>query len=241
MLNRLRKWLAPLEMTPLHPQWIVLRQREPLTSWVKQHAHGLVLDIGCGNGWLRKHFDAPVRYIGLDYPATIALGYTGSADVLADAAQLPISDFSCDTVLLLDVVEHLAQPERALKESFRVLRPGGICLIHIPFMYPLHDEPYDYQRLTLHGLEHLITKAGFHVATVEPSAGAIETAGALMSIALAKGVVDSLQSHRWSILLTPFVIAMIPFVNIATYILGTLFPKAAFMPFSYRLLAQKPK
>lgn len=49
-----------------------------------------------------------------------------------DANELPVADAIADAVLLLDVVEHIARPERALSEAARVLRPGGVVIVTVP-------------------------------------------------------------------------------------------------------------
>jgi SAM-dependent methyltransferase len=49
-----------------------------------------------------------------------------------DAAALPVGDGTADAVLLLDVLEHLAEPDRALAEAHRVLRPGGVLVLSVP-------------------------------------------------------------------------------------------------------------
>ena len=237
--SRLRKSLAALASTPLHPQWLVLRQRPRMLSWVKAHANGSVLDVGCGNGWLRKELGDAVEYIGVDYPSTVALGYAGRPDVLADAARLPIRDLECDTVVLLDVLEHVPCPEAALSEAFRVLRPGGKCLIHIPFMYPLHDEPHDYQRFSGYKLRMILSQVGFEVESVTESTSAVEAASALLSIALAKCILDALSARSISVLLAPLLVLAIPLVNLVGFACGLLFPRSCFMPFSYRVAASK--
>jgi len=197
------------------------------------------LDIGCGNGWLRNILSESIHYIGLDYPATMALGYEGRPDILADASKLPIADVSVDTVAMLDVVEHLADPEQAVAEVSRVLRAGGKCFINVPFLYPLHDEPYDFQRWTGHGLRRLLSKHGFQMEKIIESTSPVETSALLMSIALAKGSLDSIQQKSPMIIVVPVILMLIPFVNIFGWFLGNLLPASKVMPCSYFVVIVK--
>ncbi|SDB26408.1 Methyltransferase domain-containing protein [Desulfonatronum thiosulfatophilum] len=144
-----------------------------------------------------------------------------------------------DTVLLLDVLEHLPQPEQALAEASRVLRPGGNCLIHVPFLYPLHDEPHDYQRWTGHGLERMLTRHGFQVTETTPSTNPAETGASLFCIALAKGLLDVLRRKSPILLLAPLILACIPAINIGGWLLGKLLPSSTIMPSGYLCLGRK--
>ncbi len=53
---------------------------------------------------------------------------------------------------MLEVLEHVSEPQRAAAAVARVLRPGGILIASTPFMLPMHDQPFDFFRYTLHGL-----------------------------------------------------------------------------------------
>lgn len=235
--RNLQKWLRPLERTPLHPQFLVLQHRTEIGSWISTYAHGTLADIGCGDGALRHQLPGSVRYVGIDYPGTVALGYEGSPDILADAACLPIATSSIDVVTLLDVLEHLRNPDKALSEIARILRPEGRCLIHVPFIYPLHDEPHDYQRWTRYGLQQLATRNGLLVIDIAESLPSVTTAAALAAMALASAVLEGAHRPGRGFLLAALLLPLIPVVNIAGWAAGKLLPAAAIMPFSYRLVA----
>jgi SAM-dependent methyltransferase len=76
-------------------------------------------------------------------------------DMLADAHALPFADGSFDAIVAVEVLEHLRNPVAASSELARVLRPDGVALITIPFMFRVHGDPYDFQRFTANGLEAL--------------------------------------------------------------------------------------
>ena len=73
-------------------------------------------------------------------------------DRIERVEHLSFPDESFGAVLLLETLEHVAQPERALSEVRRVLAPNGLLLISVPFNYRLHGFPTDYWRFTASGL-----------------------------------------------------------------------------------------
>ena len=89
-------------------------------------------------------------------------------DRIEDLHALSIADDSIGTALLLDTVEHVARPWRALEEVHRVLRPGGIVLMTSHMYFPIHAHPDDYWRFTKSGFRVLLEP--FEVICVE-SAG----------------------------------------------------------------------
>lgn len=80
-------------------------------------------------------------------------------DVVADATKLPFAENSVDGVLCECLLEHVPKPVDVVSEIFRVLKPGGRAYILIPFVYPFHASPNDFQRWSIEGLKVLL-KAG---------------------------------------------------------------------------------
>ncbi|MBJ7329691.1 MAG: methyltransferase domain-containing protein [Solirubrobacteraceae bacterium] len=128
-----------------------------------------VLDAGAGEAPYRPLF-THCEYRTHDWEASPHPG-AQSADVIADLAELPLPDDDIDLVVCTEVLEHVPEPGRALRELARVLRPGGRLLLTVPFVGELHEEPHDYYRYTPYGLEHLLTQAGFTDVDVQPLTG----------------------------------------------------------------------
>jgi len=179
-------------------------------------------------------------YVGLDYPTTVSKGYPGQPDVFGDAQKLPFRASSFDTVLMMDVLEHLPGPDQAISEAFHSLKPGGHLILQVPFLYPLHDEPHDFHRWTAYGLRQLCTIHGLKIESGIYQGQPSETAAALFTIAVAKGIVDSISNKKTTMLLAPLMLLTIPLVNLIGWLLARVLPDSDMMPMSYRLTAIKP-
>lgn len=116
---------------------------------------GTVLDIGCGDFREKYGFGGQVRYYGLDI--------TGRAThVRGDAHDLPFRDETADWILLVAMLEHVADPMRVLSEVRRVLRPGGQTYIAVPFLQMEHGDT-DFCRWTADGVDRMLEQNGFEV------------------------------------------------------------------------------
>ena len=67
----------------------------------------------------------------------------------------PFKDNSFDAVFSYAVLEHVKQPFQAAKEISRVLKPGGLLRVIVPFLQPLHGFPSHYFNMTQFGLASL--------------------------------------------------------------------------------------
>ncbi|MEO5365089.1 MAG: methyltransferase domain-containing protein [Magnetococcus sp. WYHC-3] len=103
----------------------------------------IVLDLGCRDGQLTRHFMAGNQVTGADIDSN-ALATARERHGLETRAldlnqPLPWEDGSFDRVLMAEVLEHLPYPRLTLGEIHRVLRPGGLFIGNLPLAYHLKD------------------------------------------------------------------------------------------------------
>lgn len=238
---KLRKWFSLLKKTPLHPQWLIYNDATNQKRQLAARINGRLLDIGCGNKPLSPFLNPDVEYIGLDYPPTVSKGYEGKADVFGDGQCLPFKSDSFNCITMLDVMEHLPWPEAAFSEMVRVAQPDGLIITQTPFLYPLHDLPHDFQRWTQNGLQRFASRHAVTLIEIIHHGKPIETAALLTNLALAKGMLESLQSHRLGLILLPLIALGIPLINLSGWLLARLLPDEGFMPLGYTAVYQKKK
>lgn len=118
---------------------------------------GKVLDIGGKKKNKRGDFTPPKteswKYLNLDEST--------SPDLVCDAGEIPLDDQSCDTILMCELLEHVYEPEKVVKEGYRLLKNEGILIITIPFLIPFHSDPCDYQRFTYQKLSQMLENYNF--------------------------------------------------------------------------------
>lgn len=144
--------------------------RVTLDRFIASHSStGLTLDIGAQNSPYARFF--PNR-IALD------LRKGTGVQIIGDAQALGIADGAFDIVLCTEVLEHLPEPQRAVDEMFRVLKPGGRLLLTTRFLFPIHDAPHDYFRFTKYGLRHLLRR--FDVVELQEETDSIGAVAVLL-------------------------------------------------------------
>ena len=151
------------KLTPIDDERVIMALK---------YAEGRVLDIGCGaNNFIRSY---PGKGVGVDvYP------WEGTDKVIKSAAELPFKENSFDTTSFLACLNHIPNRADALKEVYRITKPGGkIIVTMIPpllgrFIHwlrfkndPDHqdrDIDHDHELLGMHSthVRSLIKDAGF--------------------------------------------------------------------------------
>lgn len=240
MLRTLKNYLYTLRKTPFHPQWFAYRNESANRIHISEYATGLTLDIGCADKAIGQYLTNVQEHIGLDYYQTVQNWYGTSPDIFGDGQQLPIASNSIDTVLLLDVLEHLPNPDACIAEAQRVLKPGGKALIQVPFIYPLHDEPLDFQRWTTHGLHQLASHHNFQIIDSRCEGGLFETPALLFNIALAKTLLNWVTKKHPILILGILIPPAILMVNTLCWFFELVTPKDKMMPHSYLHILTKP-
>lgn len=177
----LRRAIDLLRRTPLHPQWLMGSRHPPPGL---DEAVGLIVDIGAADRWIEQHVSPGARYLAVDFPSTAFQRYATRPDIFADAARLTLPCASVDAVVCLETLEHMADLESALSEIARVLKPGGRAFLSMPFLYPIHDVPFEHARLTEHGWSARLQRAQLRVTRLDPQGSALDVPGVAACLAL---------------------------------------------------------
>lgn len=147
-------------------------------EYLGPHA-GTTLDFGCGGGTytdlLSRKTDilvnADIQYHGLRRLSRRYRHYEKIHSLVSIASKIPLADKSLDTIICLEVLEHLPEGEdRACLEEFaRILRRGGKFILSTPvppgYVDDPSNNPYGHKRegYTLMALSEMLVKAGFCV------------------------------------------------------------------------------
>jgi SAM-dependent methyltransferase len=142
-----------------------------LREWVRPGA--LLADIGCGEQPLRAFItELGGSYTGID----VQQNQQGNVDVVADITDIPLPGESFDVILCTEVLEHVPDTHAAFAELVRLCKKGGSVILTTPFSYPLHEEPYDFVRLTPHQIRECARRYGLEVVHLETSGNELEVA-----------------------------------------------------------------
>jgi len=119
-----------------------------------------VLDIGCGTqplraflenrGWLYSGLDVEQRALNVKYICSLESPFPD------DLKKSPY-----DLVICSEVLEHVADWRQSFRNLADSTKPGGRLLLTVPFIYQLHEQPYDFWRPTIYAIRKYASEAGF--------------------------------------------------------------------------------
>jgi SAM-dependent methyltransferase len=168
---------------------------------------GILLDVGCGKMPYKPLLISPqtkvTQYIGLDFDVNPI--HRNTPDITWQKGKIPLVENSVDCVLCTEVFEHCPEPEVVMREIHRVLKPGGFLFFTVPFLWPLHEVPYDHYRYTPFTLERHLTNAGFSTVQLEALGGWHASLAQMLGLWARRGVGGYWKRMLFSVLLWPVV------------------------------------
>lgn len=184
--------------------WLLYDQADKYLQEYHPYYKGVMLDMGCADAPYKEFFLNFVdKYIGIDWSGSF---HETTVDIVSDLnKKIELEDEYADTIVALNVLEHLNEPQQFLNESFRLLKPNSAIILHIPFQWWIHEAPHDYFRYTPYGLTYLLEKAGFQDIHIQPTSGFFTMWFLKMnyfSLRLTRG--SKLKSRIMTLLLKPF-------------------------------------
>jgi SAM-dependent methyltransferase len=169
MTERFKAWYKAQQFRPrwysvlINPFYIIRRDLyRTLSGMASEFRGGSMLDFGCGAKPYRHLFEVE-EYLGLDMENPGHPHLTEEVDVFYDGKTIPFEAHRFDYALASEVLEHVFEPDRILGELHRVLKPGGLVLFTVPFVWNEHEMPYDYARYSQGGFAALLERNGFEV------------------------------------------------------------------------------
>ena len=155
-------------------RWVADLQAQTYEQVLRQYARGRLLDVGAGAAPLYGVYGSLADSVTcIDWGQGRHDGSYIDHDVDL-SGPIPLESEHFDTIVCTDVLEHLSRPAHLMGELARLLAPGGMVLLGVPFMYWLHEEPHDYHRYTEHRLRELAEEAGLGVERLEAMGGGVD-------------------------------------------------------------------
>lgn len=124
---------------------------------------GVVLDIGGRDrGAFKKPKGKVEKWIFTD------IEEKHHPDIVADVSNMHmIETESIDIANAMELFEHVEKIEKGIAECYRVLKKGGKLMMSVPFLFPVHADPYDFQRWTITKWEDVLKNYGFMIEKAE--------------------------------------------------------------------------
>jgi SAM-dependent methyltransferase len=127
---------------------------------------GKVLDLGGHKdssyfALLKTKANIEIANIDSTLPGTHHKSPSGAEHAFDFEQPFPLTTSSYDSVLCINVLEHIYNYRNLLNESYRVVKPGGTLYLSVPFFFNIHGSTDDYFRYTKSALERLLGDSGF--------------------------------------------------------------------------------
>ena len=146
-----RKYLLSLIPTLRIKSICRLTLDRELKKQFKKIQPGIVLDVGSKHSPYKKYIPH-TQYMRLD------ISKEGNPDIVSDIHNVNWQSDYFDSIVAIEILEHLHDPQKAVDEIYRLLKKEGICVLSTRFIHPYHPDPKDYYRFTPDSLGLLFNK-----------------------------------------------------------------------------------
>lgn len=153
------------ESSLFHPLYL---QFHPVNRIIKNYfqkirKNKIVCDFGCGDKPYQIYCPKNTKYIGIDIDKANV-----NADIFSSVYNVPLPQNYADYVVSFFVLEHTEEPQKMLKEMYRVLKPKGKLFMIVPLFWVEHEEPFDFYRFTRYGILYLLRRTHFKKIKINP-------------------------------------------------------------------------
>lgn len=175
-------------------------------SELKMRISGQVVDLGCGIMPYREFIMENGKiddYIGIDLQFS---DYHNKIKptLFWDGKSIPLENESCDWIIATEFLEHYHDTQAILKEIYRVLKPNGTLFFTVPFVWNIHEAPYDEFRFTSFSLEKHFREVGFNEIEIKPLGGVNRSLAITIGLWLDTAEISSTKKRIYSRLIRPF-------------------------------------
>lgn len=158
---------------PSFARWRKLYKRKPGISCLRAMEYeklamtpieGRVIDVGGGkNSLYRDLLPANLDYDSLNIDPKIEPTF-----LIVPDEKFPIADGVYDTCICLNTLEHVYDARFVLDEIYRIMKPGGVVHITVPWIFRVHGHPDDYFRGTPSWWRETLSRVGFSDTKLQP-------------------------------------------------------------------------
>ncbi len=173
---------------------------------------GRFLDVDCGKMPYRDHIkthSSVTEYVGLDIESAIEYSTQVQPDYTWDGHSMPFEDNELECVMATEVLERCPDPGVVLAEIFRVLKPDGQLFFTVPFLWPLHETPYDMYRYTPWSLTKLLEEAGFGAVQIRALGGWPAAMAQMMGLWIRRSGMSDRKRQWLSVMMKPVIAYLI--------------------------------
>jgi SAM-dependent methyltransferase len=173
---------------------------------------GNLLDIGCGKMPYKAFILSSSnveKYIGIDIEGAIEYDKDIKPDFTWDGQNLPFESNTFNCCIATEVLEHCPDPEIVLKEINRILNPDGIFFFTVPFIWNLHEVPYDEYRYTPFSLTRHLQLSGFKDIKIKATGGWNAAMAQMIALWVRRSHLSEGKKNLLSLILKPLIMSLI--------------------------------